>query len=123
MGDAIRKLRIPIDAVLSSPTYRALETVRFARLSPVTEVTELGDGGQSMQAVAEAQAMWLRAKVAEVSQSGNTLIVTHQPNLGRAFPEWGSTVMDGEIVVVQPDRKGGLAVVGRIPIEGWPRLK
>ena len=49
MGEAIRALRIPIGMVLSSPTYRAMETVRLARLASPTTVTELGDGGQSMQ--------------------------------------------------------------------------
>jgi phosphohistidine phosphatase SixA len=32
MGEAIRRLQIPIDQVLSSPTYRAQETVRLAQL-------------------------------------------------------------------------------------------
>jgi hypothetical protein len=65
----------------------------------------------------------LRAKVTEVPRSGNTLLVTHQPNLSRAFPDWGATVMDGETVVVHPDGKGGFAVTGRIRIEDWPQLK
>jgi len=49
MGDVIRALQIPIGVVLTSPTYRAMETVRLARLASPTTVTELGDGGQSMQ--------------------------------------------------------------------------
>src|SRR4051812_37956788 len=32
MGEAVKALRIPIGAVLSSPTYRALQTVRLASL-------------------------------------------------------------------------------------------
>jgi phosphohistidine phosphatase SixA len=123
MGDAIRTLRIPIGSVLTSPTYRAMETVKLARLASPTPVPELGDAGQSMQGVPEAQAAWLRARVLEVPRSGNTIIVTHQPNLARAFPDWGSTVADGETVVLRPDTKGGFSVVGRIAIEEWPRLR
>jgi hypothetical protein len=52
-----------------------METVRFARLGSPTTVTELGDGGQSMQGISEAQAAWLREKVTEVPRSGNTILV------------------------------------------------
>jgi len=50
MGDALRKLRIPVGKVLSSPTYRALETIRLARLGQPETYPQLGDGGQNMQA-------------------------------------------------------------------------
>lgn len=123
MGDAIRALRIPIGVVLTSPTYRALETVRLARLDSPTTANELGDGGQSMQGITEAQAAWLRARVTEAPRSGNTILVTHQPNLSRAFPDWGSSVADGEAVILRPDGKGGTAILGRIPIAEWPRLR
>jgi len=66
MGEAIRALRIPIGIVLTSPTYRAMETVRLARLDSPTTVSELGDSGQSMQGVSEALAGWLRTRVTEV---------------------------------------------------------
>jgi phosphohistidine phosphatase SixA len=121
MGDAIRTQRIPIGAVFSSPTYRALQTVTLARLGDPTIVDQLGDGGQSMQGVTEAQAERLRARVAQPPASGNTILVTHQPNLSRAFPEWGGTVADGETVVLRPDGNGSARVIGRIRIDAWPR--
>jgi phosphohistidine phosphatase SixA len=123
MGDAIRALRITIGIVLTSPTYRAMETVRLARLDSPTTVNELGDGGQSMQGITEAQANWLRTRVTGVPRTGNTLLVTHQPNLSRAFPDWGSTVGDGETVVIRPDGKGGMSVVGRIRIGDWSQMR
>ena len=89
MGDALRALRIPIGAVLTSPTYRAMETVKLARFGSPSAVAELGDGGRSMQGVTDAQGTWLRTKAAEAPPSGNTIIVTHQPNLSRAFADWG----------------------------------
>ena len=123
MGDALRRLKIPIGTVLTSPTYRAMETVRLARLDRPQAVNELGDGGQSMQGVPEAQASWLRSRVSEAPGSVNIIFVTHQPNLSRAFPEWGPSVADGETVALRPDGRGGVAVIGRIPIEEWPRLR
>src|SRR5687767_5522403 len=100
MGNAIRALKIPIGAVLTSPTYRALETVKYAGFTSPTVVEELGDRGKSMQGVDESQATWLRQRVTEVPRSGNLLLVTHQPNLSRAFADWGGTVADGEVVVI-----------------------
>jgi hypothetical protein len=50
------------------------------------------------------------------------LLVTHQPNLSRAFADWGGTVADGEVVVIRPDGRGDLAVIGRVPIEAWTQL-
>ena len=65
MGEAIRALRIPIGIVLTSPTYRAMETVGSPD-STRRQPYRLGDGGQSMQGITEAQAGWLRRKVTEV---------------------------------------------------------
>ena len=121
MGKAIRKLKIPIGDVFSSPTYRAMETVRLAQLPNPHPQAELGDGGQSMQAANDAQATWLRDRVSRARAGTNILVVTHMPNLTRAFPEWGA-VADGEAIVLKPDGKGSATVVGRIKIEEWPRL-
>jgi len=122
MGRALSDLKIPVGEVLTSPTYRAMETVRLAKLPHPQPHDELGDGGQSMQGASDAQATWLRNAVSQVPKGTNTIIVTHMPNLGRAFPEWG-TVTDGESVVLRPDGKGGATIVGRITIQDWPRLR
>lgn len=122
MGKALRDLKIPVGEVLSSPTYRALETVRLAQLPNPQPQAELGDGGQSMQGVSEAQGAWLRERAKRLPKGTNTIIVTHMPNISRAFPDWGA-VADGEVVVVGPDGKGGAQPVGRIKIEEWPRLR
>lgn len=119
MGKALSDLKIPIGAVLSSPTYRAMETVRFAQLPKPQSHEELGDGGQNMLAVAEAQGRWLRERALRLPKGSNTIIVTHSPNITSAFPEWGA-VADGEAVVVGPDGKGGAQALGRIKIEEWP---
>jgi phosphohistidine phosphatase SixA len=122
MGKALRDLRIPISNVLTSPTYRAVETVRRAQLTNPQSHEELGDGGQSMQVVGDAQAVWLRERVTHLPTGTNTIIVTHMPNISRAFPDWGP-VADGEVVVVGSDGKGGPRLEGRIKIEEWSRLR
>jgi phosphohistidine phosphatase SixA len=122
MGTAIRELKIPIGDVLSSPTYRALETVRLARLGTPAAIPELGDGGRGMQVSTKAQAAWLRNRVAQFPARGNTFIVTHFPNMTGAFPEFANDLMDGEALIFGPDGKGGAALVARVRIDEWPRL-
>ena len=123
MGDALRALRIPIGIVLTSPAFRARETAALARLDAAKTADELGDNGQSMGGVTEAQAEWLRKKAAERPAAGNTVLVTHQPNLARAFPDWGASLQQGEAAILRPDGKGSFTVAGRIPIAEWPKLK
>jgi phosphohistidine phosphatase SixA len=122
MGKAMRDLRIPVGEVLSSPTYRALETVRLAQWQTPKTVVELGDGGQSMQGVSEAQGMWLQKRVTQAPTGANAILVTHMPNLARAFPNV-TGVADGEALIFHPDSKGNSPLVARVKIEEWPNLR
>ncbi|HEX4183749.1 MAG TPA: histidine phosphatase family protein [Caulobacteraceae bacterium] len=122
MGAALKRLRIPVGEVLSSPTYRALETIRLAGLPAAQTFDELGDRGQSMQAAAGSQADWLRARVAQPPRGGtDTIIVTHYPNIAGAFGRQASGLTDGEAMIFHPERQGA-ELVGRIKIEDWPTL-
>lgn len=124
MGNAVRALGVPIGTLLSSPTYRALETVRLSGLGEPETHAELGDRGRSMQGVTESDAQWLRERAAEEPRSGtNTLIVTHNPNMQGAFPGVMPGAADGESLIFRPDGQGHATLVGRIPIEEWPDLQ
>lgn len=123
MGEAIRKLGIPIGDVRSSPTYRALETVRLAAFGRAQTFAELGDGGQSMQRIQEAPAAWLRKTVGELPRPGtDTVTVTHMPNIVAAFGDSAKGASDGETFVFRPDGKGGAELVARVKVEEWPVL-
>jgi phosphohistidine phosphatase SixA len=123
MGKALRQLKIPIGAVLTSPTYRALETVRFAQLANPLPFAEIGDNGQSMQGGTDAQAAWLQHKVTQFPTRTDTIIVTHMPNIARAFPQVTPDVLDGEALVFGPDAKGESTLIGRIKIEEWANMR
>jgi phosphohistidine phosphatase SixA len=122
MGKAFRDLKIPIGDVQTSPTYRALETVKYAQFGNPQPHAELGDRGQSMQGVSDADGAWLRDRTAQVPKMGNTIIVTHMPNLARAFPQV-SGIADGEALIYHPDGKGMATLVARVKIEEWPALR
>jgi phosphohistidine phosphatase SixA len=123
MGKALRDLKIPIGEVFTSPTYRALETLRLAQVSNSKPTPELGDNGQSMAGGTEAQAAWLQKIVTQFPSGTNTLVVTHFPNMTRAFPQQAAGVEDGEALIFGPDGKGGAKVVARVKIEDWPKMK
>jgi phosphohistidine phosphatase SixA len=123
MGQAIRALHIRVGQVWSSPTYRALETVRLAGLPNPTTADQLGDGGQGMQAASRDQSAWLRTKVAVAPRAGtDTIFVTHLPNISAAFRQAAAGLADGEALVFHPNAKGAADLVGRIKIEAWPDL-
>ncbi|HVG72119.1 MAG TPA: histidine phosphatase family protein, partial [Vicinamibacterales bacterium] len=123
MGEALRRLKIPIGEVLMSPAYRARETARLARLPNPRVLYELGEGPQSMQgAVEREQTEWLQKKVKELPRGTNTLFVTHVPNVTAAFPGEVPAVLQGEALVFGADGRGGSRVVGRIKIEEWSEL-
>jgi phosphohistidine phosphatase SixA len=123
MGSAMKSLRLPIREVFSSPTYRALETVRMAGLPQPRTIAELGDGGQSMAPLQASPAAWLRNMVSQAPTVGtDRMIVTHAPNITGAFGANVSDVADGEILIFRPDGNGDAMLAGRIKIEDWPAL-
>ncbi len=119
LGIALRARKIPIAAVFSSPRFRALETARYAQL-PLPKVEEqLGDGGQSMHGVTEAQATWLRDLAGAAVRGGNVLAITHQQNIAAAFPEIAPPAAEGEAFVFRPGGARGATLLGRIKIDEW----
>lgn len=123
MGAAVRQLHIPIGQVLSSPTYRALETARLAQFASPKTYVELGDAGHSMQGDTSGErGTWIRSRVAAAPPRGtNTVIITHFPNVLEAFPEEARGLEDGEALIFRPDGHGGAAFVARVKIEEWAR--
>jgi len=122
MGDAIRDHHIPIGKVLSSPTFRALETVQYTQLGHAETFAELGDNGMSMSGPSQAQTEWLRQRVGQFPSGSNTLIVTHNPNLVAAFADKAVGMKDGEALVFGPGPDGKPALMARIRIDEWKAL-
>jgi phosphohistidine phosphatase SixA len=126
MGESLRRLRITLGPVLSSPTFRARQTVMLAGLGEPRTVPELdASSANMMQAGADGrQSDWLRHEVGVSPPAhSNTLIVTHAPNIIGAFGEQATGLADGETLIFRPDGRGGASLVARVKIEDWPRLR
>jgi phosphohistidine phosphatase SixA len=123
IGAAIKQLRIPIAEILSSPTFRARETLKYASLGDPKLVPELDENPQGMTASDAPGSVWLKKK-AETPQKAatNVLLVSHFPNIRGAFGEKASKVDAGEILVVHADQKGTASIVGRIKPQDWEQL-
>jgi phosphohistidine phosphatase SixA len=118
MGNALRRLKIPVGQVMTSPTYRARETARLAQLPFARPTPELGETTQTMQADA-AQVRWLQQQVRAFPRGTNTVLITHVPNMSAAFPDAGAAAEQGEAFVFGPDGTGGARLLGRIKIAEW----
>jgi len=128
-GKALRDLKIPIGEVLSSPTYRALETARYAQLPDPRKVPELGDNPQplqdaslSMRASSMRQVVWLQRQAARFPKGSNTILITHLPNITAAFPS-AAGLSDGEALIFGPNDKGIAILIARVKIDDWPTLR
>ena len=89
-----------------------------------TPAEELGDAGQSMSAVSPAQTAWLKTRAEEVPRRGtNTILITHMPNIRAAFPQWSDGLGDGETLVLAPDGRGSLTLLGRVKMTDWPSMR
>lgn len=115
IGRGLRALGARVDRVLVSPAFRARQTASFAGFPEATASPELGDNGQSMAGVTDAQVRWLRTRAAETPGPGHLLLITHSPNLTRAFPEWGGSVAEGELVILQPTGDGAKVLARVLP--------
>ena len=122
MGKALRDLKIPIGEVLTSPTYRAHETIKLAEFPNPKDVPQLGEGGATMQPTSGPAVNWLKMQVTKFPTGTNTIMVTHAPNLTQAFPQEAVGVSDGEALIFGPDGKGGAKLIGRVKIEQWPAM-
>jgi phosphohistidine phosphatase SixA len=122
MGEALRILAIAIGRVRSSPSYRALETVRYLGLPAPPPSEELSDAGQAMSGLADEQrAAWLREKAAAPPQIANGMFVTHLPNIRAAFGEFAPDIADGETLVFRPASSGSAVLLARVRIREWPQ--
>jgi broad specificity phosphatase PhoE len=120
IGQAFRRLGIPVGRVLASPYCRTLDTARlaFGDAEPsadlVSQLSDDGPGGRQRLTAA------LRSLLAAPPEPGqNAVLVTHVLNIDDALR---FEIEEGEAIVVRPDGNGGFTIVARVLAEAWDTL-
>jgi broad specificity phosphatase PhoE len=122
-NDAFRRLGIPVGKVYSSKLYRAQETARLGFGAPtatfdVTEGNQIVSPNENNRRAAALRAM----AAAQPEGAGNTIIVSHKPNVIDAFGKDWFDVKEGEASVFKPDGEGGFKLVARVAPDRWGEL-
>src|SRR5262245_51880091 len=123
IGEAFRKLRIPVGQIQSSAFNRAVETGTLMGLGDVTSTPDLAEGGLVVTPIENnRRAQALRKLAATVPPaSTNIVVVTHKPNILDAFGKDWFDVREGEASVFQPGG-GGYKLIVRVPADEWSKL-
>ena len=123
IGEAFRKLRIPVGQIQSSVFNRAVETGTLMGLGEVTSTVDLAEGGLVVTPIENnRRAQALRKLAATVPPAGtNIVVITHKPNILDAFGKDWFDVREGEASVFQPGG-GGYKLIVRVPADEWSKL-
>jgi phosphohistidine phosphatase SixA len=123
IGEAFRKLKIPVGQIQSSVFNRAVETGTLMGLGEVTSTPDFAEGGLVVTPIENnRRAQALRKLAATVPPAGtNIVVITHKPNILDAFGKDWFEVREGEASVFQPGG-GGYKLIVRVPADEWSKL-
>jgi phosphohistidine phosphatase SixA len=124
IGEAMRKLKIPVGDVQTSMFQRAVDTgtlLGYGDAKPTADVTEGGLVVSPNENNRRAQALRKLAGTAPPAGS-NVVIVSHKPNIMDAFGKDWFDLREGEASVFKPDGNGGYKLVVRVQASEWGKL-
>ena len=124
IGDAMRKLKIPVGQVQTSMFYRAIETGTLLGFGDVTPLLDISEGGLVVTPTENnrrAQALRTLASMPPAPGT-NTVFVSHKPNIMDAFGKDWFDVSEGETSVFKPNGNGGYTFVTRIKAADWAKF-
>ena len=125
IGEAMKKLGVPVEKVIASKFFRATEAAKLLDVAPVETNLDVTEGGLVVSPKEnKRRAAALKKLLSTPPGSGkNLMIVAHKPNLldaaGKDFFDLG----EGEIVLFRPLGDKGFEVVARVPdVTAWKAL-
>ena len=121
VGTALMQLKIPVDQVLAAQFCRTRETGHLLGLGPI-EVTEDINHQIGQRAGFDVNAARFRRLAETPAKGTNNLLVSHTHGSPRVEERIMSGLQEAEIVVYQPDGRGGSQPVARIPVPEWEVL-
>jgi len=123
IGEAMRKLQIPVGQVVTSQFYRAVETGTLLGFGAVTSTPDISEGGLVVTPIENnRRAAAMKKLAATVPPAGtNVVLVSHKPNIMDAFGKDWFDVSEGEASVFRPDGNGTRAIA-RVKAADWAKL-
>jgi phosphohistidine phosphatase SixA len=123
IGEAMRKLQIPVGRVVTSQFNRAVETGTLLGFGAVTPTADITEGGLVVSPNENnRRAAALKKLAATVPPAGtNVVLVTHKPNILDAFGKDWFEVREGEASIFKPDGNG-YKPVARLQAADWGTL-
>jgi broad specificity phosphatase PhoE len=123
IGEAMRKLRIPVAQVQTSLFNRAVETGKLLGFADVVATADLTEGGLVVTPIENnRRAQALRKLAATAPPPGsNVVLVTHKPNIMDAFGKDWFEVKEGEASIFKPDG-GGYRLIARVQADEWAKV-
>jgi hypothetical protein len=116
IGEAMRKLQIPVASVIASPFCRTLETARLA-FGKATASLDARGGAASGDQYAGLRRVLSTAPAA----TGNAVVVSHgNPFYGIAGPP---RLAEGEAAIILPKGDRGFDIIARVRSEEWESLQ
>lgn len=124
IGDAMRKLKIPVGLVHTSMFYRAVETGTLLGFGSVTSSADFTEGGQVVTPIEnDRRAAAMRKFASTLPPAGtNIVLVSHKPNIMDAFGKDWFDIREGEASIFKPDGSGAHKLVARVQASEWAKL-
>ena len=121
VGDALLVLKIPISQVLTAQFCRTRDTGYAMGLGPI-EITEDLNHQIGQRIGFDINAARFRQLAEAPAKGTNRVLVSHTHGSPKAEERIMNALQEAEIVVYQPDNKGGSEPVARISVADWDNL-
>ena len=124
IGEAMRKLKIPVGEVQTSQFQRAVDTGTLLGFGEVKATADISEGGLVVSPNENNRRTQALRKLAGTTPPAgtNVVIVSHKPNIMDAFGKDWFDIREGEASVFKPDGSGGYKLVVRIQANEWGKL-
>lgn len=124
IGEAMRKLQIPVGQVVTSQFNRAVETGTLLGFGAVTSTADITEGGlvvTPMENNRRAAAMKKLAATAPPAGT-NAVLVSHKPNILDGFGKDWFDIREGEASIFKPDGSGRSKFIARVQAADWAKF-
>ena len=123
IGEALRKLNVPVGQVVTSQFNRAVETGTLLGFGAVTSTPDISEGGLVVTPTENnRRAAAMKKLAATVPPAGtNAILISHKPNIMDAFGKDWFDVREGEASVFRPDGSS-YKLVARFQAADWGKL-